>query len=61
MDRQYEALKDFEAPGNGGTIRKGQTLTLSPKLGAVWARAGLVREVRNTSIEKGKEVKSDGK
>ncbi|MDP2689977.1 MAG: hypothetical protein Q8P48_07680 [Deltaproteobacteria bacterium] len=61
MDRQYEALKDFEAPGNGGTICKGQVLTLSPKLGAVWAKAGLVKEVKAPVPREGKEVKADGK
>ncbi len=61
MDKNYEALKDFEAPGNGGAISKGQLLTLLPKLGEAWVRAGLAKEVKNSALKEGKEVKADGK
>ena len=60
MNKNYEALKDFEAPGNGGAISKGQLLTLLPKLGEAWAKAGLVKEIKTDSALKGKEVKTDG-
>ena len=61
MNKNYEALKDFEAPGNGGAISKGQALSLPAKLGELWAKAGLVKEIKTDSALKGKEVKADGK
>ncbi len=61
MDRNYESLKDFEAPGNGGRIRKGEALSLPPKLGSTWAKAGLIKETKGSVPREGKEVKTDGK
>ena len=60
MNKNYEALKDFEAPGNGGAISKGQALSLPAKLGELWVRAGLIKETKTDSALKGKEVKTDG-
>jgi len=61
MNKSYEALKEFEAPGNGGAISKGQPLILSSKLGDLWARAGLVKEVKIPVPKEVREVKTDGK